>query len=214
MNLFQLRKLRIILRIMRNSAVSDALFPKARRGILAATYGHPERWWYLSELADWLETTPSSLQREIKSLTNGGLLQKKKEAGRIYYKAETETPFFEPLKNLVFQAMGVIPALEELFAESGAETICAFIYGSVARGSEHAGSDIDIMAIGTGGTFEFASGLRKLEKKFKREFNINYYKPEEFIRKLREDNHFLNTLMKEKKIFIKGKKDDLEELIK
>lgn len=199
---------------MRNSAVSDALFPKTRQGILAATYGQSERWWYLSELADWLDTTPSSLQREIKSLLKGGLLQKKKEGGRTYYRAETGTPVFEPLKELVFQTVGVIPALRELFSEFEKGTVCSFIYGSVARGEERAGSDVDIMAIGNGGISDFASGLRNLEKKFRREINLTYYKPEEFIAKMRKNNHFLNEVIKDEKIFITGKRDDLDELIK
>ena len=56
----------------------DALFPAMRRGVLAATLSSPEKWWYLSELAHHLRTTPSSLQREVpmlvkwEFLTNGG----------------------------------------------------------------------------------------------------------------------------------------------
>src|ERR1017187_319721 len=52
-------------RIMRNSSVLTALFPQVRQGVLAATLGQPHKWWYLSELADRLGTSPSSLQREL-----------------------------------------------------------------------------------------------------------------------------------------------------
>ncbi|MGI8466876.1 MAG: hypothetical protein ACR2N3_00295 [Pyrinomonadaceae bacterium] len=59
---------------MRKSNPINALFPKVRQRILAATYGQPERWWFLSELAAFIGVTPSSLQREVKSLTSSGIL--------------------------------------------------------------------------------------------------------------------------------------------
>src|ERR1700679_1592820 len=55
-------------RNMRSSSVLTALFPQVRQGVLAATLGQPDKWWYLSELAGRLGTSPSSLQRELSSL--------------------------------------------------------------------------------------------------------------------------------------------------
>src|ERR1700720_2640075 len=48
---------------MRISPALVALFPKVRQGVLAATLTQPGKWWYLSELAQFLHATPSSLQR-------------------------------------------------------------------------------------------------------------------------------------------------------
>src|SRR5580700_1359162 len=62
-------------RIMRNSSVLTALFPQVRQGVLAATLGQPDKWWYLSELAGRLGTSPSSLQRELSSLVASGILE-------------------------------------------------------------------------------------------------------------------------------------------
>jgi hypothetical protein len=63
--ILHLRKLRNDIRIMRNSAqILDNLFSGIRQGVLAATLTRPEKWWYLSELADFLHTRPSSLQRD------------------------------------------------------------------------------------------------------------------------------------------------------
>ena len=70
----KLRNMRNNIRIMRNSSVLTALFPQVRQGVLAATLTQPEKWWYLSELADRLGTTPSSLQRELSALVASGIL--------------------------------------------------------------------------------------------------------------------------------------------
>ena len=52
----------------KNAPTLDSLFPTVRQGVLAATLTRPEKWWYLSELAEFLHTRPSSLQRELSSL--------------------------------------------------------------------------------------------------------------------------------------------------
>src|SRR6185436_14416641 len=61
-----LRILRNNLRVMRKPAALGALFPTVRGYVLTATLTQPEKWWYLSELAQFLGTSPSSLQRELK----------------------------------------------------------------------------------------------------------------------------------------------------
>jgi len=72
---------------MRTSASIDALFPKTRQAILAATFGEPRRWWYMRELARHLRLTPSSLQRELASLVRGGILVQKREGKHVYFQA-------------------------------------------------------------------------------------------------------------------------------
>ena len=59
---------------MRTNGTLDALFPTIRAGVLSATLLQPEHWWYMTELARHLKTTPSSLQRELESLVSVGLL--------------------------------------------------------------------------------------------------------------------------------------------
>ena len=97
---------------MRNSAILSALFPATRRSLLSATLVQPNKWWYLSELAQHLGTTPSSLQRELSSLVDAGLLQKRREGTRTYFKAETRSPLYPELASVFEKTVGVIPALQ------------------------------------------------------------------------------------------------------
>jgi len=69
---------------MLKSSVLDALFPAIRQQILAATLLEPEKWWYLTELASHLGTSPSSLQRELGALTRSGLLEHRQDGRRTY----------------------------------------------------------------------------------------------------------------------------------
>lgn len=86
--------------MMRKTAALTALFPTVRGAVLAATLTQPDKWWYLSELAEFLRTTPSSLQRELKALVGGGILQQRREGTRTYFKAEIRSPLFPELRGL------------------------------------------------------------------------------------------------------------------
>jgi len=197
---------------MRKSNLANVLFPKTRQGILAATYGQPERWWYLSELAALMQTSPSSLQRELESLSNAGILRKKRDGNRIYFQAESASPLFDSLHELVSRTLGVVPALSEAISPFANKIVCAFVYGSVAHAREHSLSDVDLLVVGSVGLAELAPVLRELENKFNREFNVSCYKAAEFINKVKKENHFLTEVLKNEKIFILGGENELDKL--
>jgi predicted nucleotidyltransferase len=195
---------------MRKKRPIDALFPKTRQGILAATYGQPGRWWYLSEMAGQLNTSPSSLQRELRSLVASGLLRQRRDGRRLYFQAETESPIFTELSGLVAKTLGVTEALTSTMATFKDRVACAFLYGSVVRQQEHALSDVDLVVIGRVGLADLSAPLRALERKFGREINVTCYMPEEFRRKAEERNHFVVRLLRGEKVFLKGGADELE----
>ncbi len=203
-----------MLREMSKSNLANILFPQTRKDILAATYSQPERWWYISELAEYLDTVPSSLQRELKSLSQGGILKRKKDGNRVYFCAENESPIFEPLKELIKLTAGLIPNTREAFTPWVKAINCAFIFGSVASETEDSQSDVDLMIIGSVGLSELAANLKNLERKFDREFNAKCYKAKEFKEKIKQGNHFLTKVLEEEKIFIVGGESDLKRLIK
>jgi uncharacterized protein len=206
-----LRYQRQYIRKMRKRAI-DALFPKTRRDILAATYGQPERWWYLSELAQHLDATPSSLQRELESLASSGILRTRREGKRKYFRAENASPIFDELVHIVEKTLGVADALKDALQQFNARIRCAFIHGSFARQDEHIGSDVDLVVIGQLGLAELSSPLRALERKFRREFNVHCYSPAEFRAKAASRNHFVVSLLGKKKLFLRGDENELARL--
>src|SRR5205823_4602363 len=147
---------------MRRINPINALFPKIRQRILAATYGQPERWWFLSEIAFFIATTPSSVQRELKSLATSGILRTKRDGNRLYFRAETDSPVFEPLQKLIEQTLGIPEGLKTALEPLAEKIDFALIYGSVARQEEHTLSDVDLMVIGEVGLSDLSRVLRPL----------------------------------------------------
>lgn len=202
-----------IIRNMRIKNPVDALFPKIRQRILAATYGQPERWWFLSELAYFIGVTPSSLQREMKSLAASRILRQRRDGNRLYFQAETDSPVFKPLRELIAQTLGINGELKAALLPLTDKINCAFIFGSAARSEENTLSDIDLIIVGRAGLSELSPVVRPLEKRFSREINVMCYGAPEFAKKARGGNHFLASVLQEKKIFLIGDANELDDLI-
>ena len=84
--------------------VLGALFPKARLNILATLYGEPGREWFMRDLALSLGVLHSTLQREFKNLTNAGVIESRRDGGRVYYRAAESCPVYPELVQLFTKA--------------------------------------------------------------------------------------------------------------
>ena len=197
---------------MRTSPILTALFPAVRQEILAATLLSPERSWYLSELAAHLKTSPSSLQRELEALAASGILERRQDGRRTYYKADASSPVFGDLRALLSKTAGIVPLLKSELAPFGSAIQWAAIYGSIARGEEQTKSDIDLLVVGTVGTPELLPALRRIEQQFGREVNVTRYSQGEFRAKRDGRDHFLNSILKGNLITIAGSPNDLEKV--
>jgi predicted nucleotidyltransferase len=196
---------------MRKCSTLDALFPEIRAGVLSATLLQPGRWWFMTELARHLETTPSSLQRELESLVAAGLLDRRQDGRRSYFRANTISPLFADLRGLIEKTRGIVPALKAALKPFGSRIELAFLYGSIARGEERSASDVDLAIVGTLRQIELLPALRKLEARFRREVNVTLFSPDEFRAKLAAKDHFLRSVLKGKTIPLKGALHELEK---
>lgn len=197
---------------MRKHNPIDSLLSSSKQAILGAAYGNPEKWWYLSELAENAGKTPSSLQRELSIFATNGILKTMRDGGRIYYRANVDSALFSAIKALTEVALGITSSIESALEDLTLKIDIAFIYGSVAKNEDSVNSDIDIMFIGNITLSELVKVFKPLERKFGREINARCYSKKEFSVKLSTGNHFLKTILSEPKIFLVGNEDDLRRL--
>ena len=198
---------------MRKSNLLDALFPRTRQNILATLLLSPERRWYLSDLAQRLGVPPSSLQRELASLTEAGILERTADGNRVYYQANDAFSLLPELQSLFTKTVGLADKVKFALESFWNDTDIAFIFGSVARGERTAQSDVDILIIGNVGMAELALPLRQLEQMLQIPMNVAHFTLSEFQDKLRRNNHFLQTVLHDRKIFLKGSPHELAEII-
>lgn len=196
---------------MRNNPTLAALLSPTRQGVLTTLFLRPDKEWFLSELAASLGTGPSSLQREVDALVRVGILKKRVDGRRSYVKANQDSPIFPELRGLIEKTSGIISMLQDAVKRAKRLKI-AFIYGSLARGEEGAESDVDLMLLGNVSTMELSPKLRSVEVAVGRQINPTVFSLDEFAKKLAEKNHFLQTVLKNKKIMLVGTEDELEEI--
>src|SRR5215831_17228356 len=194
---------------MRKSRALDALFPRIRQALLAATVLHPDRWWYLSDLAKHLDVRPSSLQRELAALVDAGILRRRRDGNRVYFQPNPDCPFLRELQGLLVKTAGVVDTLREVLSRFATRLDWAFVYGSMARAQELASSDVDLMIIGQVGLAELTPALRRAEGRLGRAVNPTLYTREEFATKLQAGHYFLKTVLDGEKLFILGDPHEL-----
>lgn len=197
---------------MRNSP-ANSLFPKTRQHVLSATLMHPNRWWYLSELAKHCGLTPSSLQHELASLTEAGILRSKRDGNRLYYQPDPNCPFLSDLQGVIAKTIGLLEVLHELLEPYGPSIEVAFVFGSVARADERTESDIDLMVVGSLKLSELSEALVAAEDRLSRPVNASVVTVSELVRKVKNGHHFLDAVLDKEKLFVVGNNDDLERIV-
>lgn len=100
---------------MRTKPLVDALFPKTRQAVLAATLMHPQRWWFLADLARYIGVTPSSLQREMVSLVQAGILLRRQEGKQVYFRPDPSCPILGELQGIMTKTAGLVDVLSMPF---------------------------------------------------------------------------------------------------
>lgn len=198
---------------MRNYHAIDALLPKTRQGILAATLLQPEKAWYVSELARRMGVPPSSLQRELHDLEEAGILNTRRQGRMAYYQANTESPVFPELRGLMVKTAGLVDVLADAVASLARKLRVVFVYGSIAAGHEDTASDIDLLVVGNVSPVDLAVPLRKARESLGRDINPSIYTPAEFAKKRATRDHFLTRVLDKPKLFVLGDQDELEKTV-
>jgi len=188
----------------------SALFPRTRLNILAATCLHPDRWWYLSDLAGHLEVSPSSLQRELASLVAAGVLRRRRDGNRVYFQPDPACPFLEDLQGLMLKTAGLVDVLREVLEPLTDRIAWAFVFGSIARGEELGTSDVDLMIIGDTGSLALAGPLHMAEERLQRSVNPVVYRRREMIERFAAANPFVREIVAGPKLYVVGAGDDLD----
>lgn len=190
----------------------DLLFPKTRREILAATLLHPDKWWYLSDLARALGAVPQALRRDINQLVAAGILQRRNDGNRVYFKPDLECPILPDLQNMFLKTVGLVDVLHEHLKPYSTTIASAFVYGSIARGEELSSSDVDLMIVGGIRLSEIAPSLKDAEARLLRPINPTVYTEGEYAKKLGEGRSFLVTVHSAEKLFVIGTQDELDSI--
>ena len=195
-------------------SLATVLFGKTRRAIFSLLYGHPDQAFYLREIVRRVDVGMGAVQQEVKQLSEVGIIQRTVRGHQVYYQADSSCPVFRELRGLVVKTTGMVDVLRIALRSLASRIKAAFIYGSVVRGEERNGSDVDVLVVGSVTFAEVSSAFSDAQKTLSREINPTVYPIKEFQAKLAKEHHFLKSVMEQEKIFLIGDEDALKRLVK
>jgi DNA-binding transcriptional ArsR family regulator len=196
----------------KTSPLLSAIFGPTTQGVLSATVLRPEREWYLSDLATHLGVRPSSLQRTLAKLSAAGILHRRKNGNRVYYRADPSCPILAELSGILTKTSGIAEPLRDALAPLARKIILGFMHGSVAEGRERSESDVDLILVGDVSNGDVALALRPLQERLGREVNVTRYTLREFAAKISSRNHFLSSVLQKPRIFLIGSEHELDQI--
>jgi predicted nucleotidyltransferase len=196
-----------------HSKLSKTLFGKTRRAVLSVLYSHTDESFYLRQLVRITGIGVGAMQRELKQLTESGIIRRLQIGRQIFFQANTDCPVFKELRDLIIKTIGVGDVLRSALVPLAERIQIAFIYGSLARGEETRGSDLDVLVVGDLTFAEVVSAISPLQETLSREINPSVYPVKEFRSKVLEGQHFISTVLEAPKIFVIGDNNELEKLV-
>jgi predicted nucleotidyltransferase len=184
--------------------IASALFGKTRRTILALLFTHADEEYYKREIIRYVTAGRGSVDRELKNLESAGIIRKFKRGRELYYSANPQCPVFDELKGLIVKTAGVVDVIREALQPLAGKIELAFVYGSVARGTEDKKSDIDILIVGDVTLREVVSNTSELINRLKRSVNPRIFGLDEFKTRLNEKDSFISRVFHGDKIILVG----------
>ncbi len=124
---------------------------------------HPDAEMSISDLARRLGTDYESTHRAVGRLLAAGLLHRRRMGREVVVCLPRARPELPPLRAVCLQAVSLGPALERARRALGEEAVAdAFVFGSIAAGTDTAESDLDVMVLGESSLVDVAPFLRGL----------------------------------------------------
>lgn len=190
--------------------LADALMTRSQQRVLGILFSQPYRSFLTTELIAQAGVGTGAVQRELARLVSSGLVTVTPVGRRRLYQANREAPIFSELHGLILKTVGLAEPLRDALSALSDHIRVAFVYGSVAQGSDTARSDIDLMIIGEDVSYSEAySALAGAEAALLRPINPTILTPTEWRQRVETRDHFAVTVVSGPRLLVLGSEDDL-----
>ena len=193
----------------KRTSLADALFSTIQQRVLAYLFGQPERSFFATELIRLAGGGSGAVQRELARLADSGLVTVSRVGTQKHYQANPKSPIFAELCAIAQKTVGLAEPLREALAPLEKRIAAAFVFGSVAKRSDTAASDLDVLVLSD--SVEYAdvfSLLQSAEAKLGRTVNPTVYTPANWRRKRKDKNAFAVKMSAQPKVFLIGTEED------
>ena len=210
-------KLGVIIPIMgrtkptQQSSFSTALFTPVQSRVLALLFGQADRRFQSAELIRMVEGGTGAVHRQLSRLVDAGLVTVTPVGNQKHYQANAESPVFHELQGLVVKSVGLVDPLRLALATRANRIRAAFVYGSVAKGTDRAGSDIDLLIVSDSLRHdEVFDALGAVEATLGRPVNPTLMTVKDWHAKRGKEGSFASRVAEGPRVFVIGAERDLD----
>lgn len=193
---------------MKTTTLADSLFTKSQQKVMGLLFRKPDASFYLNEIVRLADMGKGTIKRELEKMTKAGLLTVKRIGNQNHYQANPASPIYDELISITRKTFGIADVIQQSLLPIKDSIQFAFVYGSIAKGTDTAKSDVDLMIIGNELAYaDIMTLLIPVEKELQRPINPSIYSMQEFNQKLSKQSSFISRVMQQEKINIIGDVD-------
>jgi len=197
-----------VFRKVARSAAAAALFTPVQQRVLGLLFGQPERRFQSAELIRLAGSGTGAVHRQLQRLAEAGLVAVTRDGNQKYYEAQKESPVFPEIHGLIVKTVGVVDPLRSALGAIADRIDLAFVFGSVAKGTERAGSDIDLLVVTDDLAYaDVYAALETAELSLGRTINPTVFSRAEWKRKRSRNDSFAARITAQRRLFVIGNDD-------
>jgi predicted nucleotidyltransferase len=187
-----------------------ALFTPVQARVLGLLFGQPERRYQSAELIRLAQGGTGAVHRQLARLADAGLVTVTRSGNQKHYQARRDSPVFHELHGLVVKTVGLVEPVRQALWDLRREIRAAFIYGSIAKGTDRATSDIDLMVISDALDYTaLYAALAQAEAALGRRINPTVVTRRDWKRKRAAADSFVKRISAARRVFVFGSDDEL-----
>ena len=146
-----------------------------------------------------------AVQRELKRLSEAGLVTSKWLGNQRHYQANSESPIFDELTRIVQKTFGMAHPIRDALKAQEQSIQAAFVFGSVAARQDVVTSDIDLFLMSENlASADVIPLLLPVEERLGRSIHLTIYTPRDYRQQVRNENSFLKKILSRAKIWVIG----------
>ncbi|MBX5167025.1 MULTISPECIES: nucleotidyltransferase domain-containing protein [unclassified Rhizobium] len=160
----------------------DFLLSRRQQKMLAALLIDPCRQFGTNELVAVGGQGIGAGRNVTRSFEASGIVMKAARGYQVLYSINRQHPIYPDLRSICMKSFGLADVVAQELHSFRDRIDFAFIFGSIARGSDGPESDVDLLIVGNIDVFELGSALERLQGTLGRVIDLNLHTPSEWKR--------------------------------
>lgn len=191
--------------------LNEILISEVRVNILKKMLPNPEKSYHVRALVRAVDTEINAVRRELKRLSEAGLLRKRSSGNRVYYNVNTDSPLYPELVSLIAKEEGLGAQIIKASKELGNVKFAVLSRG-FSRGRAPSVLNVDIFIVGSVNMPVLDQIIKNEEALTGREINYSVMGNEEFEFRKRKNDQFVMKILAQSRTMLIGDEEDFCEI--